>query len=305
MKTNTYINIAELDRHGISADSFQQEFAVIDIDSNFNSFKRIKEKDAGKGFNSVRIDQLFFLLVTEGTAQISIDYTPHTLCKNTFLILLPTHTIQPLIISPDFKGKLLMVTRAFLDECTTNNKGKGFEQFMYIRKEPWSIMEEKHAAILNNYMTDLQNKIHNRTHFLQKDMLQNALIGFFIEVRNIFISKNGMVAKTTLSRKEELFEQFLRLLFKHCKEEHSVTFYADKLFITPQYLSLILKGLSGKSANKWINDAIIIEAKTLLKTPQMTVQRVADTLHFSDQSTFGKFFKKHIGISPTEYKKSV
>ena len=102
----------------------------------------------------------------------------------------------------------------------------------------------------------------------------------------------------------ELFEQFLQLLFEHCKEQHVVTFYAEKLFITPQYLSLILKELTGKSANKWIDDALIVEAKMLLKAPQATVQQVADILHFSDQSTFGKFFKKHMGISPMEYRKS-
>jgi AraC-like DNA-binding protein len=98
--------------------------------------------------------------------------------------------------------------------------------------------------------------------------------------------------------------QFLQLLFDHAKEQHAVTFYAGKLFITPQYLSLILKELTGKSANKWIEDALIVEAKVLLKMPQTTVQQVADKLNFSDQSTFGKFFKKHIGLSPMEYRKS-
>ena len=61
---------------------------------------------------------------------------------------------------------------------------------------------------------------------------------------------------------------------------------------------------TSKSANKWIDDALIVEAKILLKAPQATVQQVADMLHFSDQSTFGKFFKKHMGISPMEYRKS-
>ena len=102
------------------------------------------------------------------------------------------------------------------------------------------------------------------------------------------MGKEELMTAPTLSRKEELFEQFLQLLFEHCKEQHVVTFYAEKLFITPQYLSLILKELTGKSANKWIDDALIVEAKMLLKAPQATVQQVADILHFSDQSTFGK-----------------
>ena len=58
--------------------------------------------------------------------------------------------------------------------------------------------------------------------------------------------------------------------------------------------------MTGKSANKWIDESLIVEAKILLKTPDITVQRVADLLNFSDQSTFGKFFKKHVGLSPME-----
>lgn len=130
--------------------------------------------------------------------------------------------------------------------------------------------------------------------------MQNAFVGFLLEIANIFMGKKDGLLMPALSRKEELFEQFLQLLFEHCKEQHVVTFYAEKLFITPQYLSLILKELTGKSANKWIDDALIVEAKILLKAPQATVQQVADMLHFSDQSTFGKFFKKHMGISPMD-----
>ena len=150
----------------------------------------------------------------------------------------------------------------------------------------------------------MSSKVKEPSHFYQIGSLQNSFLGFLLEIGNILMSKKDHMVKPTLSRKDELFEQFLQLLFNHCKEQHVVTFYAEKLCITPQYLSLILKELTGKSANKWIDDALIVEAKILLKAPQATVQQVADMLHFSDQSTFGKFFKKHVGASPMEYRKS-
>ena len=83
-----------------------------------------------------------------------------------------------------------------------------------------------------------------------------------------------------------------------------MAFYASQLCISPQYLSMLLREQTGKSANKWIDDAVLMEAKMLLKTPQLSVQQVAEQLHFSDQSTFGKFFKKHIGLSPLEFRRS-
>ena len=165
-------------------------------------------------------------------------------------------------------------------------------------------LEEAEMAVAREQFDRLRDKTRERGHYFLREALQNALVGLFIELANIFRHKMGELPTLTLTRKEELFEQFLRLLFEHCKEQHVVTFYAERLCITPQYLSLILKEQSGKSANKWIDDALIMEAKVLLKAPNATVQQVADALHFSDQSTFGKFFKKHMGISPMEYRKS-
>lgn len=75
------------------------------------------------------------------------------------------------------------------------------------------------------------------------------------------------------------FQHFLELLLTHSKSEHGVNFYAEKLCITPQYLSLILKELTGKSASKWIDEALLMEAKVLLKTPNSTIQQVADMLN--------------------------
>ena len=108
-------------------------------------------------------------------------------------------------------------------------------------------------------MQVIREKMRERTHFYQKELVQNAFIGFLLDLGNIMLSKKDRLIRPTLSRKEELFEQFLQLLFEHCKEQHVVTFYAERLFITPQYLSLILKELTGKSANKWIDDALIVE----------------------------------------------
>ena len=95
----------------------------------------------------------------------------------------------------------------------------------------------------------------------------------------------------------------MKLLFKHNREQHTVSFYANKLCISPQYLSAILKDLTGKTTNNWIDNSLILDAKVMLKAPNATVQQVSDLLSFANQSTFGKFFKKHAGLSPAEYRR--
>ena len=90
---------------------------------------------------------------------------------------------------------------------------------------------------------------------------------------------------------------------EYYKEERSLGFYAGKLCITPKYLSLISKDVSGRSAGEWIDQYVVLEAKTLLKSTRMSIQEIADVLNFANQSFFGKYFKHHTGISPKEYRK--
>ena len=300
MENLPLIKFAELNKGIIIRDSFQDIFLIADIDGH----SELDDQDVQDHTMPMRLDALLMVLVLEGSSEIALDYVPYTIGANSFTIIMPTHTIQLNKVSKGFKGKLLVISREFLDECNTAKRSPSMANYMQLRKNPCTTFEPQETELVDNYIELLRSKIKNRTHFFQKEVMQNAFVGFLLEIANIFMGKKDGLLMPALSRKEELFEQFLQLLFEHCKEQHVVTFYAEKLFITPQYLSLILKGLTGKSANKWIDDALIVEAKILLKAPQATVQQVADMLHFSDQSTFGKFFKKHMGISPMEYRKS-
>lgn len=252
----------------------------------------------------VRVNALQVLLVLEGSIDLSIDYVLFQASTNTVVTIMPTHITKVMKYSPNFKGRLMAVSRAFLEQSMMPNHSSSMIQYMKIRKNPTILLQESEIKTLDESMLRLRQTILQTSHHLQRLLIQNTLMGFFIEMRNIFSERKEYNTPPSLTRKEELFESFLRILYMYCKEQHVVSFYAEQLYITPQYLSLILKELTGRSANKWIDEALMQEAKILLKAPQATVQQVADALHFSDQSTFGKFFKKHAGMSPMEYRKN-
>ena len=79
-------------------------------------------------------------------------------------------------------------------------------------------------------------------------------------------------------------------------------FYARQLCITPKYLTTLIKRISGLSVSEWIDNYVIIEAKTLLKYSTMSIQEIAYYLNFPNQSFFGKYFKNHTGMTPTAYR---
>ena len=103
------------------------------------------------------------------------------------------------------------------------------------------------------------------------------------------------------TRQQQLFGRFLDLVGKHYAEQRSITFYADKLCLTPKYLSVAVRQASGRGAGEWIKDYVVLEAKALLKSRLYTVQQVSDRLHFANASFFAKYFRAATGLSPRQY----
>ncbi|MDM1294100.1 AraC family transcriptional regulator [Sphingobacterium sp. N143] len=103
------------------------------------------------------------------------------------------------------------------------------------------------------------------------------------------------------SRKQDILADFYLLLKRSFRQEHTVKFYATQLGISAKHLSVITKELTGKSAIELIQNVLVEEAKSLLHQG-FSIGEIAKKLHFSDQSFFGKFFKRNVGISPKEFR---
>lgn len=103
------------------------------------------------------------------------------------------------------------------------------------------------------------------------------------------------------TRYERMFDQFLRDVKDHCDCERTVAFYAGRLYISPKYLSKVVMDVSGRHPTDWIRDHVLLNAKTLLRSSDYSVQQVSDMLSFPNPSFFGKYFKEHVGCTPREY----
>ena len=117
------------------------------------------------------------------------------------------------------------------------------------------------------------------------------------------ISASEISSPGKFSRAEELTGQFLALVDAHCREHHSIDWYASELCLTPKYVSNVVKQTLGISPGRCIGEAVIRQAKSLLASTTLPVQEIADHLGFQNQSHFGTFFRRFAGLSPTTYRK--
>lgn len=105
-------------------------------------------------------------------------------------------------------------------------------------------------------------------------------------------------------RKEQLFRTFIEQINTH-RGKYDLSFYAEKINISPQYLSRVVLETSGTAASDWINRGVTLQAKLLLGSSQLTIDQIAEELHFSTTPYFCRFFKREVGKTPTEYRQNI
>ena len=159
------------------------------------------------------------------------------------------------------------------------------------------------SNILKERLGLINNEIRKIHHTHQKELILLTIRMFFLDLSNIIEQRKINESRDDkLSRDEIFFQKFLDLLVNNYQEEHLVDFYAQSLSITPHYLTVIIKRLTGQTVSDLIFQLIFNDAKLLLENPDISIKQIAEQLNFSDQSAFGKFFKRKSGLSPKKYR---
>ncbi len=119
---------------------------------------------------------------------------------------------------------------------------------------------------------------------------------------NSMRQSSALSSQAHASRSQEVFQQFLLLAHQHYRKEHSISFYADKICLTPKYFSQLVLQASGQLAGEWINRYLMLDAKALLLDQKYTIMEISEKLCFSSSSAFIAFFKKQTGTTPKQYR---
>ncbi len=243
------------------------------------------------------------VMVTGGEIAATIDYVTYNVQPLHILHINPMKILTKLQASSDFSGIVFINSRAILDETILNRKPPiSISQVLSSDRKPFRKLSQADMNTFKTCIGHIEHYIKQPEHRLKKELICSTLYILILESAKIIFNNEPEDKTAENSTKKIYIQKFIKLLIQFADREHNPAFYADKLCISVQYLSLILKEISGKTANAWIAGYLITRAKVLLRSPENTIQQITETLNFSDQSSFGKFFKKHTGVSPKKYK---
>ena len=243
-----------------------------------------------------KMDATVAMVCTSGSNTGKINLKPFTITAPSLCIVLPDQILEPGHSSEDFKGMVMIMSRKFTDSL---NIPTSLSTMLSIQETPTIQLSDEELRSIQGYFWILRRAVQKKDNPHRLEVVQCLIKAFFYSTDFHHLPKDEKKPKNKL-----LAENFINLVLAHYREERGVEFYADKLCLTPKYLSKTIKESSGKSASEWIDDYVILEAKALLKSTNKTIQQISDELNFPSQSFFGKYFKRVVGVSPKEYKKS-
>ena len=270
------------------------------IKDDFVIFNDLKDTNVYIYTKPTRMEISVISICTQGYTRVAVNMQEYYLGSDSLFIVFPDQILQSLEISDDFQGIFIAMSKKVSDVVFPKVKTM-LRLFFYTKEYPCINLTSEEVASLMDYYQLFWNKIQNKDGY-RENIIQNLLVAMFYEICELY-KKRIPRKQEKRSRKEILFDQFMRMLSDNYRKERSVNFYAEKLFLTPKHLSSVIKDISGKTAGEWIDNFVIFEAKTLLKSTNKNIQEISDELNFTNQSFFGKYFKQYTGMSPKEFRK--
>lgn len=274
------------------------EFRFINAEFGFvTSFSKM-ETTIFKIGQPYRLQEGRIAIITNGRARVLINLIEYIFRPNYISLIAPGSIIQIIETSQDFDAHMMAIEQNFLP---VSGKEEFFAHFLQRKKNLLLPLTTTEQVQIENFITVMWDVLQEP--IFRKEVIQHLLAGLLYNIE--YIAKNkGQSESSPLTHQNDIFQRFISLVNTYSKTERNVSFYADKLCLTPRYLNTVIRQASQQTVMDWINQSIILEAKVLLKHSNRLVYQISDELNFPNPSFFSKFFKRMTGMTPQEYQKN-
>ncbi|HOZ70079.1 MAG TPA: helix-turn-helix domain-containing protein [Chitinophagaceae bacterium] len=293
-KRKSVFNHAALNMPEGAADAYTKGFSV-------HTF--MTEEQLAHYRRQSRSDFIAIVLVTEGELVCKVNLRECVARKNNVVLLSPGQVKQLVHLEPGTRISMLSFTPGFI---TAMGFPKQFSELVEYLSSATDQLWELESGDMRTLMVLLRQLSaytkQTSAHNYGKELLYHQFSIFLYEMAG-FRKKYTQRLTAVVSRKENLLLRFSSLVKKHYKKQRSVLAYARQLHVTAKYLSATVKELTGQTAGEMIDEQVLLEARYCLHDPDTTIAEIAHHLNFPDPSVFGKFFKRHTGVTPMSYRR--
>lgn len=253
-----------------------------------------------------RFDGYMLLYCVKGRIRLNVNLSEYHIDEGMIFMNVPGNIIRVNEILDVPKEEVRYVCVAMSKEFLQGmhlDANKVFNEGMSMMEKPSVRLNEKEIDTVRCGLEIVTRVLASDSPY-KKEALLSLLSSMFYMLMGVWARRGESVELAQSSRSKLIFDQFIKLVTEYHTQYRNVGFYADKLCLTPKYLSKLIKNATGRSAPEWIDQYVILEAKNLLKYSGETIKEIVYRLNFPNQSVFYKFFKARTGMTPSQYRNS-
>lgn len=248
-----------------------------------------------------RIKSVLLAFCSKGRAQYSVDTEERMVQAGDVIIIGQGQVIDNYMLSPDLEGIGVLLSYDYFREIVKDIRSVS-ELFIFSRAHPVFRLEESEVERLTAYYNMIRLKVEDEDLRFRRDVVRSLIAALIYDLSDV-IFRIQQRQQLPGSRLDAIFSEFIRLVERNFKQERRVSWYSQKMSISPKYLSEAVKQVSHKTPNEWIDNYVILEIRVLLKNTTKSIKEIAQELSFANQSFLGKYFKERVGQSPSEYRR--
>lgn len=244
-------------------------------------------------------------LCTAGTAVVELFDRSSRIRPGDLVVILPLQFASLRDRSDDFSMRFFKVEREMFLDIMSGVCRITPDFYFYMRKHFCFHITEEQIGQYHNWCDSLNFRVRNKKAEYRRETAIHLLRTFFWDLYVDYLEEPDGQKAYHFTHKEQLIFKFSMLVIEHYKKVREVSFYAEKLCITPKYLTLIASQVTGRSARECISDFVILEMKALLRNANLDIKELVKRLGFRNQSALSRYFRRLTGMSPSEYRDSI
>ncbi|MBR1543140.1 MAG: AraC family transcriptional regulator [Bacteroidaceae bacterium] len=237
---------------------------------------------------------------SNGSCEIMFNEKAEAFSKGDCMIIVVPSMISGIKPTEDFQVKAIYTSHPFLESCAPRNN-HAIKGTLALYIDPIWHLTEKEKHICERNFQQVEERLAETDHAYHRDLMISVVQTFFLDFYNFQVRIFGK--SNIQEHKASIMLRFIQMLQEGVYREHrKVSYFADKLCVTPKYLSEVSKKTSGFSANYWINRFTVIEINRLLKDRSLTFAEISEQLNFSSPAYFTHYVQTYLGDSPSAHR---
>ena len=276
---------------------------TIQISKEVSFWANIANDKLDKFKYPTRVGAGVFIVIFNGYCNLSVDLSNYSVNKSSVVTLLANSIIQITDYSNDFDAYYIVFPSEFVRNINLIQSALPF--LTEIKNNPILELEETSKTLMLEFCVVFRKIYEKQKEKPIPEIIECLLMSMLWGIATAYKARSIIKDKEVYtSHKVELYRKLLPLIIENYKTDRAISFYADKLCVSPKYLSAIIKDVSGKKMSELISEVVILDIKSQLKNTDETISQISDSLNFPNPSFFCKYFKKHTGMTPKDYRYS-